>query len=35
MNKMVTRYDTATQTWLMGYYSGWRWVTVASWKNAA
>lgn len=37
MNKvnMITRYDIATQTWILGYYSAWRWITVASWKHAA
>lgn len=36
MNKMmITRYETKTQTWLLGYYSGWRWITVGSWKEAA
>lgn len=31
--KMITRYDTTTSRWIMGYYQNWRWVTVASWKN--
>ena len=34
-SKMITRYDTTTHTWMLGYYSGWRWITVGSWKNAA
>lgn len=31
--KMITRYDTITSRWIMGYYHNWMWTTVASWKH--
>lgn len=31
--KMITRYDTITSRWIMGYYNNWKWITLASWKH--
>lgn len=34
-HKMVTKYDAASNRWVMGYYLNWKFVTVATWSAAA
>ena len=34
-HSMITKYDTATNRWVMGYYLNWKFVTVATWSAAA
>ncbi len=33
--KMITKYDTIANRWVMGYYTGWTFITVATWSAAA